>query len=407
MSVSRRQSPCRWYETPLGILAIGAVLALLCGVCIAPQGLLISGTIGFVIVLGMGWPWLGLRGLRCELQFQQRRSSEGELVPFDITVINRWPWPVWGLAIEQGLVEARTDGDATTVALARVSGWSKSHFTFCFRPECRGVYPRRSPFLTSAFPFGLWKATLPIRVLNHIIVWPRRFELSPHPLPVGRETNVLVSTDHRVGCDEDYVGVRPYRRGDSLRNVHWALTARHERFVVCERQGKGQATVQIDLDADCASHAGLGPNGSREWGFRAAASLCQAFVHQNALVCLRAAGRHWQITSNGNSLRKAFDGLAMLDAGAAPPTALEGAARRATPVRDLTLSIHIGTEHWPLGLTPVGRKASRRIVFCRAPANDAGCALDAWIVIGELVDVPAQFAQQWDRSAREYWCGTT
>ena len=58
-----------WLKKPLGILVVAATASLLCGLFVAPQGLVIAATIAATIILGMVWPWVGLRGLSCELRF--------------------------------------------------------------------------------------------------------------------------------------------------------------------------------------------------------------------------------------------------------------------------------------------------------------------------------------------------
>ena len=131
-------------KKPLGILIVAAFASLLCGLFVAPQGLVIAATIAATISLGIAWPWIGLRGLSCELQFPQRRGVEGQSAPVEVVVRNRWPFPVWGLAIEEGFFLTHDGEDATAVALSGVRGWSKTKFYWSFRPQCRGVYPNEA-----------------------------------------------------------------------------------------------------------------------------------------------------------------------------------------------------------------------------------------------------------------------
>jgi len=164
-----------WLKTPLGALFVASLFSLLCGLLVAPQGLVVAGGTLVVIALGIAWPWLGLRGVSCELAFSQRRTREGQPVVVVANIVNRWPWPVWGLEIEHGFFAA-AEGDpdsATVVALARVGGWSRCEFRWEHVPAQRGRYPRAVPRLATAFPFGLWKATQPILVRESLLVWPR------------------------------------------------------------------------------------------------------------------------------------------------------------------------------------------------------------------------------------------
>lgn len=47
------------------------------------------------------------------------------------------------------------------------------------------------------------------------------------------------------------MGVRPYRPGDSLRQVHWAQTARRENLVVFERQTRARPELLLWFDFEC------------------------------------------------------------------------------------------------------------------------------------------------------------
>ena len=57
----------------------------------------------------------------------------------------------------------------------------------------------------------------------------------------------------RPGTWGDVLGVRPYRRGDVLRRIHWPQSARHGQLVVCEVQAS-RPSVQIVLDTHPESH---------------------------------------------------------------------------------------------------------------------------------------------------------
>ncbi len=99
----------------------------------------------------------------------------------------------------------------------------------------------------------------------------------------GDEASDGSVTRGRVGSTGDILGVRPYRRGDSPRRIHWAQTARHDRLIVCELQTNVRPVVLLVLDADPANHS-LGPNGSREWAIRIAASLARGWLEAGAQV---------------------------------------------------------------------------------------------------------------------------
>jgi len=112
-----------WMKTPLGVLALACAASLACGFCVAPQGFVLAGVSATIIVLGIVWPWLAMRGIRAELSFHRPRTREGQSVPVRLIVRNRWPLPIWGLAVQGGFDgDSKADKATIAVALARVSG---------------------------------------------------------------------------------------------------------------------------------------------------------------------------------------------------------------------------------------------------------------------------------------------
>lgn len=59
---------------PLGILLLAAVAALLCGFFLHSQGFILCGGVLSVIVLGVLWPWICVRGLTGSLARRGRRA---------------------------------------------------------------------------------------------------------------------------------------------------------------------------------------------------------------------------------------------------------------------------------------------------------------------------------------------
>ena len=115
-------------------------MSVACGLLLNPGVFILSGTLAFVLGLGIVWPWLTMYGIRCELAFEGTRAREGEPVRTTITLTNRWPWPAWGLSLVRGFVIDTRDA-AQGVALSKVSAWDTAEFAWEFIPECRGIYP--------------------------------------------------------------------------------------------------------------------------------------------------------------------------------------------------------------------------------------------------------------------------
>ncbi len=303
-----------WVKQPIGWFLIAAAASLLIGATLAPQALVIFAAISAFTLLGVLWPWIEMRGVACRIRFAKGRIREGETLQVHLEIVNRWPWPVRGLAVQRGFfAEAGPDENPTAVALARVPGWSTSVYDWTFRPPRRGVYPAERPVLSSGFPFGIWHARREVEVDGGLIAWPQTVRLEGIPPVAGQDFTVAGMLCQRSGSEGDVLGVRPYRQGDSLRKVHWAQTARHDRLIVCERQATARRTVRVVVDADAAVHRGDLAQGSREWAIRLGATLCQQFhAHDCRVECV--LGRLLVADPGPTGIKRLLDEMARFDA---------------------------------------------------------------------------------------------
>ncbi|MEW4453553.1 DUF58 domain-containing protein [Bremerella sp. JC817] len=391
-----------WLKTPIGILLALAAVALAMGIFVTPQGYVLLLTILAVVGLGVVWPWVGLKGVSCELKFRTRRCCEGEKADVIVEIVNRWPVPVWGLSIENGFFLEDAASDAA-VALARIPGWSRCEFVWRFRPLQRGVYPQAPPKIVTEFPFGLWKAKRPVRVQQELTVWPKTYRLSNFPLPQGNHRNNTSSSDQRTGHEGERNGVRPFRQGDSLRTIHWSLTARHGRFIVSERQGSAQTRARIRVDLDHHSHQGFGPDGTFEWAIRIAASIATELVQQHNVVVLDFGTHEEQLTGAQASIHRTMDRLARLT-----PTQEPATMRRTGNGCDWLVSV-------VTDLSPSEKHTRRTIVlrsdgFRAAPESSERqpvlASVKPWISVEDHDNAPRQLLSQWATKGREAWCGS-
>jgi uncharacterized protein (DUF58 family) len=313
----------RLLYNPLGILILAGLAALVCGVFLDRKGYVLLAGVLAVIALGIAWPCVSLRGVRGTLCFDRRRAVEGESVAVGLDLQNRLPTAAWGLAVRDGLAADGTGAadQPPAVAIASAPGRRTVRCRWPFVPTRRGSYPRRPARLITGFPFGLWESGRPLGVAATLLVWPRTFPVGPVP-PVSAAQRVEGSVSRtKVGSDGEVLGVRPYRRGDSPRRIHWAQSARHDRLIVCELQANARPVVQVVLDSDPRVHASDGPDGSREWAVRVAASLARGWLEAGVPVGAAWHGQSFPAAAGTRQLTRLLDGLAELPDEAGPPLA--------------------------------------------------------------------------------------
>ena len=265
-------------KTPLGILAVAFIAAMLLAVAVGLGGLWAAGTILIVIVIGTLWPTLAIRGVRGSLAFAQRRAREGERVQVGLTLTNRWPWPVWGIACQAGFA------GSAAAACGSLPATSTATYNWPFIPPRRGCYPQGTVWLSTGFPFGIRTASRPCRVTNRLTVWPRTVVLRNLLDVAETRPSDERFTDARCGEAGDVLGTRPFRNGDSLRRIHWPQTARTGTLVVCERQAPASSAVRIVFDSNPAVHEPIAGDSSLDWSLRIAASIATAYHREQASV---------------------------------------------------------------------------------------------------------------------------
>lgn len=300
----------RAVHQPLGMILLAAAVAALCGLAVHPRVFALSGGLLAVAAAGVCWPWLTVRGVRAAVRFDRARAAEGAEVGMSATITNHLPWPAWGLGLRQ-------TPDEPAVGLPGVGGRTRAVCRWVWVPPCRGEYPATPPAVASGFPFGVWEAGRPAAVEGRLLVWPRTFPVGPVPAAGGDEAEGGTPARQRVGATGEVVGVRPYRRGDSPRRIHWPQSAKHDRLVVCELQPTARPAVLVVLDTDPAAHT-PGPDGSFEWAVRVAASLAKGWLEDGAAVGLAWAGGVVPVNAGAAQVNGVMDALARVGEGGRP-----------------------------------------------------------------------------------------
>jgi len=382
-----------WLKQPVGWFVTGAFAAALTAYYLDPQMWVVVGALAGVMLLGVAWPWLALRGAAAELTFDRRRCRENDRVTVRLKIHNYWPLPLWGLAVENGffLMDASEDAqERPLVAIERVSGWSCSVFVFEFRPESRGVYPRATVQLATGFPFGIWRSSKEVQVEGELLVWPATTRLMSIPALRGDIADVIGTLFDRSGYEGDVIGARQYRAGDSLRSIHWAHSARRESMIVTERQSCARQPVMITVDLAAFPPAGGagGSAASLETAIRVAASIAREFHTHHAEVRFVLGGLNLVMEPATVGLHRLLDALARFQIAAA-----DMVDNQPLP-RDTLAIVVTGSERcswWRQG------KASPLMVVIQDEASQPTSS-NVWLDINSGADEGAQLSNQWERA---------
>ena len=121
-------------------------------------------------------------------------------------------------------------------------GQASAHLSFV--PARRGWHPVPVLVLETMFPFGLFRAWTVWRPQARTLAWPKP-ELPPPPLPrTAAAPGDERASQRSSGSELD--GVRPWRRGDTMRQVVWKKVAHSGEMVSRETAGTASRTLWLD-----------------------------------------------------------------------------------------------------------------------------------------------------------------
>ena len=242
---------------------------------------------------GVAWVWA--RSLRDRVH-ARRWSGGGWIIVGDVVVehfelINEGFWPVlWA--------EVRDDSDMPDYRIDRVAAVG-GHGAFAWQTEglCtrRGVFTLGPWALIMSDPLGLFQVTLRFPESRTLLVYPRIIRLPEFPLPHGRAGGRAARPTPIPLQADQVAGARPWQPGDSLRLVHWKLTAHANRLMVKQFEQEPAGDLWLLLDADAAVQAGQGQESALEYGVTLAASLAAKHLNENRAVGLAVFGREQAI----------------------------------------------------------------------------------------------------------------
>ncbi len=231
--------------TSLGWKAIAFYAALWAAFFAGPYQNLFFLLLVFLAALGaldILWTWRNVTGATGEIAAISAFPA-GTTAPLSATIDagsgTRYELTV---VLEVGGVRAEAHAD---VAAGRGAAAGE------IAPLPRGVHAVRAAWIESSYPLGLLRVRRPIAAPREIVVHPAPSSIVNAP---GGGLAGLAAALGASGADQPS-GVRDFRAGDEMRDVHWRATARRGRPVVTEWDASVGDGLEVVLDrrADAAA----------------------------------------------------------------------------------------------------------------------------------------------------------
>ena len=217
------------------------------------------------VVAGIVVPLVGLRGLDVELS-APAETRQGDDVTVRLTITNR------GRAVRWGVVARDEHIGGSTAFVGAIRPGERVEVGTVRNAPRRGEARTAWVELRSAAPFGVAERRRRLPADATTLVLPRVVALGALPfVDLASSREATTETDPRRGQGPEYLGVREYRPGDPIRQVHWRLTARHGELVVrdLEEHRVPRLAIWIDtatdadtLDDVCSAAASIASSAS-------------------------------------------------------------------------------------------------------------------------------------------------
>lgn len=250
--------------------------------------LLLGVLLALILVSGI-MSELALRGLSVRRRLPTRAQvGRPHLVEIEVhNKKNRLP----SYAIEVEDIRANQPADKRCFFL-KVSPQSTQVAAYRRTPQRRGREAHVAFRVATRFPFGLFEKSRRIEVPGELIIYPAVHTVRL-PAPRARKNGAGAPTAARGGS-EDLLGLRGYRAGDDVRQVHWRKSAAIGSLVLREHAAEGSPEVEIELDdvADLLARPEADDERKRwleqfEIRLRDAASRAVAHLGRGDLIVLR------------------------------------------------------------------------------------------------------------------------
>lgn len=205
----------------------------------------------------------------------------------------RWKWLLarggkWQVP-ERSRVLDLAPGEKDTVTLSLV-------------PKRRGMLVLEDLWLELPDPFGLFQRRLPsLSERAEVLVIPKRYRLPPINLGGQSELRVGGETASTVrGEGGEFLGLREYRAGDSLRKIHWKGWARTGQPVVKEFEETRFPRFGLILDTSLRESG----RDQVEEAISVAASFVSTMERESCLLDLMFVGEEPEVFTAGRGVAR-------------------------------------------------------------------------------------------------------
>ncbi len=237
-----RVTPPGWLALALVLLLYGASITSQSGLLLVPAGILLG-----CAAVNLAAAWRTLRSLEV-IAPPSAHVVEGERMT--------QPWRVRNAGRSPAALVTARSAAGELFRLPQLASGAEMSVLPALQFSRRGVFAHDQVRLATAAPFGLVSVARRLALPGEVVVQPAVYPVAP---PRAAGFDVMVGGKFRghrqTGAGDHFSGVRPQQPGDSLRQIHWASSAKGLGLMVKTFDEELSGRVAVVLDCGSAGDA--------------------------------------------------------------------------------------------------------------------------------------------------------
>ncbi|MBN2286281.1 MAG: DUF58 domain-containing protein [Tissierellales bacterium] len=233
-----------------GIMALMGVLLL--GISLLVGGImpwLLFYIIVLLIIVPMGHSYLGWKSLKGKIELPREALYIGESVLVKYWIRNEGFFHIPFIRI-QSRVSERLTGERLPVEMIGLKSKDSYYKSEKIVLKRRGYYELGDIKITVSDVFGLFSYVKIIESMASLVVYPEVINLTTFDIAISAQMGELGIKDPMFLDKSRVSSLRAYQEGDTIKRIHWKLSAKKEDLIVKNFDNRGDSHVVVVIDND-------------------------------------------------------------------------------------------------------------------------------------------------------------
>lgn len=205
----------------------------------------------FLLLMSLLYLYIMRRSIVIDAEHKDVEVERGETVRVDLGIRNKSFLVCIKAKADIYVQDYLGEDDSRTEAVFSIDSRSQADFGFDVRMEHLGQYTAGIRNMHIYGLLGLLSIPIPFDTAFHVLVLPKIHE-EEETLNAESITDSPNAFSFKEGDGFDYTGVREYEMGDSMKKIHWKLSAHSNDYMtkINEVGLKSDLAVILDMAAD-------------------------------------------------------------------------------------------------------------------------------------------------------------